>query len=283
MQHHEMPIHIGKYTLHMRLTSGKFSSSYYIGIYKNTEGKELFVKRWEGKRKNIAYKWLKNEAAIYRVLSNKQYNVSIRIPKFVDEIEDRNSLSLIVDHIKGEDISRQSVNKKIKTYQKILSALAKSKKNNQYTRRPPLYWIGIVPIISLVAIIKNLKYWRIILRGLIYIMLHAMVIVQRKRRSLVHRDLNDNNVISNSHGTYLIDYELAIYADPMIDLAILLLKNNSDSEFITRMKQSQFYAKTIKNKNDTVSLITYMTIFSVYDLCFSSGLHTASIKHLGSI
>lgn len=275
-----LPKTICAYTRQSQFNGGSFVGKYALGLYKSSQGQLCFVKRWEGNVKDIAYKWLLNEASIYRKLSLSKHKDLIRTPRFIDLIEDEHSLTLCIEYIQGEHIRDIEPAKKASIYLSILTFLASHKFTNQMTYRSALYWLLLTPFSALYAVSKHPRYARAIMSALLAALSAAPKLLGRRQKSLVHRDLNDNNVLVTSQGVYLLDFELTILADPLIDLAIVLLKHIDNQLFITALKKSVYVHELLRDAQTSHALSAYMSIFAIYDLCFADGLHQASRHYL---
>ena len=277
-----LPSQIGLYRLKKQFSGEEFEGQYALGIYSDLDGKIVFAKRWDGSVKTLAYQWLKNEAQVYQKLHSNRRG-QLLVPQYIDLVEDNQSLTLITEYVDGINLQSIETKRKALIYENMLRSLLKFKIEGLKVARPPIYWITISLFISILAFIRHSSAWIDILRGLQSIMLGSKSLLARKNRSFVHRDLNDNNVIVKDDQIYLIDFELAIIADPLIDVAILILKNNNNKQFIKDFMNTS-YVKTIVTDAIELSVTrSYISIFSLYDLCYSNGLHANSLSHLRSL
>ena len=267
----------------MEMHSHEQIGTYSIALYSGDNNKNVIAKRWLGTKKDASYMWLKNEINAYKLLNQKDNTGSIRIPKLIKVIETKNSLIMLIEYIKASNIADLSVKNKVDAYLSILEFMKKvdvSKTLEVVAKRGPLFWLAILPIITIKAILNYPTHMWIIMKGFLIAVLSAPFILARNKRCLVHRDLNDNNVFGNTKSLYLIDFELASIADPMIDWAILFLKYSDNRSFLNTLKNTELGKKILSNRN---ALSTYIIIFAIYDLNFEKGLHILDLKLLSNL
>lgn len=262
------------------------SDPYQLAIYVNDDNKKVIVKMCKGYFLNTKFKWLLNEISVYRFIHSLKSKTNIKIPRTFQIFKNDNSLYFAIQYIEGQTIANLSSVRKarifglILKYFKVINSKSNKIRNFKIAKRGPIYWISILPILSIIAIFKFPRHFKSIVKANIYTAWSIPSLLKRKDRCLIHRDLNDNNVLRSNGQIFLIDFELACIADPLLEYAILLLKYRLDEEFIKEFNNIELFKSIINHKNSQTVIKAYMLIFAIYDLIFLSGFHDASIAVL---
>ncbi len=273
------PKYLNDYQFVQNFGEEKHFGDYQFALYKDSAGEMYFVKKWTGKRKNRAYHFLKNEVESYKYLNLCKSVNDITVPKLINIIEDKDTLCVILERVGGKDLSNLTPNDKINLFEKAMQFLASTNiPSSKYKidKRPPLFWIAILPLITIKAIILHPKLLVPILKGFCFVVSNSARLISRKQRSLIHRDFNDYNILMGKKNNCLIDFQLASVADPIIDRVVLFLKYTYDPLMITTIKNHRNTQKIMLNISTREAFFTYLAIFSIYDLSLPDGSHSLS-------
>lgn len=282
----EFPKKLQNYTFIGRYASTDLTGPYSLAYYKDENGTECIVKRWTGSYKNLSYKWLVNEAYIYAQINKQQSPGKVQVPKLLQVIHDDNAVYMILEYIKGDNLRARNINEKIQTLSQVLdylSLLGNTKsiqQDSHISHRNAIYWIALLPIITCISIYKFPKLLKQVLINFWRVMTSAYALLSRAQKTLVHRDLNDYNVLLLNKHAYIIDFEIACIADPLIDYALIFLKYYRDQKFIQEFKNDRNIKKYLANNTTAKVLQSYMIIFAIYDLCFTDASYEESMTFL---
>lgn len=262
------------YTLDKRFYPEDPSDSYYFGYYSKSKH-ETFAKFWTAPRHNLRYHWLHNEATFYRLYWGKLHtrlgiSGKVAIPRYIGS--EFNKLPfLMIERINAQPISKYSLLEQTAMIGQSLSFLShisdklKPSESRLLPNRSPMYWVFLMPVITFGALIRHPKYfWT--LMNLSRCFLHNMpYILKRKKRTLVHRDINEWNILKNSHSIFLIDFQLACIADPIVEIAIMLLKYYHQTLSFKLIMSISEVKNIVNNFTATRALEGYLALFTIYD------------------
>jgi len=271
---------LSKYYFIKEIDQDKKNIKYQFAIYKDIFEKKYFVKKWTGKIKNKAYHFLKNEIEVYKYLNSQQSPSIIDVPKLLDVIEGKNCLYVLLEYIAGKNLMDLTPGKKLVLFENAMDYLdlvGIPDSKYKIDRRPPIYWIAILPYITVKAIILHPALLVQILKGFYFAVSNSISLISRKQRSLIHRDFNDYNVIMGKKNNYLIDFQLTCIADPTIEYAVIFLKYNHDVQMIKNIINKIKRELDLKAKKN---MFIYLTILSIYDLSLPEGSYDLSLQCL---
>src|SRR3989344_9159892 len=221
----QYPINIKGYIFKKALFTDYQHRSFKYAIYEK-DRKKAFLKLWANTYKNFDYYSLIHEVKFYRLLENSinkqnrsnQTNSNIKVPKLLYIQEDKNKVTLLLEHIEGVDIKSLLTEKKIKIYQDVIKFL-----NNLYLNisvnsfgsfKSTKLLIINFPLLILLTAIKFPDRTGILLRSIKIYFLNIANILTTHKYTLVHRSLEDQNILIEGNNTYLIDWQLVTIAHP---------------------------------------------------------------------
>lgn len=270
-----------KFYIKCHFSKEKKNTSYSFGSYLDLDGKKVFVKRWSGTRNNQYRYFLTNEINLYKSFKNNS-NARVSAPKFMGEYHSQNTTSLFLEYVDGSNLATENTRKRIEAIEKVLKYLSKNTNilSKKITNREAIYWILILPFISLKAIFLHPRYIGTILRAVAFTIKNGWAITKRNKRSLVHRDISDFNILINKNKTYLIDFQLACVADPAVDMAFLFLKYQDEVATLDALKNTETFISEYTKSQSRLALLVYLSIFCIHDISMSDGRHESSIMCL---
>jgi peptidoglycan/xylan/chitin deacetylase (PgdA/CDA1 family) len=250
------------------------SDSYYFGYYQK-KSKLAFVKFWSATRHNLRYRWLQNEANFYRIFWSKlksrlSQNQVVTIPHYY-ESSFQGLPYLMIERIEAIPISKLDHKVQVKMIGQVLSflnqvtAVINRRELRLLPRRGPLYWMLLMPPVTLGALLRHPSHTKTIFSLACCFLVNLPWLILRKERGIVHRDINEWNILKNKRGIILIDFQLVCYADPLIEIAIIMLKyyhQTLDFGLITSSDQVRLVIKDLQAKK---TLSAYVALFTLYD------------------
>ncbi len=250
------------------------SDSYYFGYYQK-KSKLAFVKFWSAARRNLRYRWLQNEANFYQMFWSKlkprlSKDQVVTIPRYHGS-SFRDLPYLMIERIKATPISKLDHKVQVKMIGQVLSflhqlsAVITKSELRLLPPRGPLYWVLLMPPVTLGALLRHRSHYKTIFSLACCFLLNLPWLISRKDRGVVHRDINEWNILKNKQGIILIDFQLACYGDPLVEIAIIMLKyyhQTLDFGLIASSDQVKLVVKDLRAKK---ALSAYVALFTLYD------------------
>lgn len=260
------PENILRYKFKKILDEQKHSGKYLFALYADNNKRQAILKMWKGTKPNLAYFWLKNEINAYDVLNTKKIN----IPQLIYSEINQSEIIALYEFINGSSMGNLNDNDRANIYSKVLTDIQNSNNlstsSNAVTKRAPYFWILMLPFVTFKALINHPRKFRIIIKSFFNFISKTNLLLLRNTSSFVHRDLNDNNIIVSSKTVFVIDFELSCIGDPLIDIAIIYLKNIKNVQFLSKFTQTEGFRKLFNTNHAKDVLIAYIIIFAIYDL-----------------
>ena len=122
-----------------------------------------------------------------------------------------------------------------------------------------------MPPVTLGALLRHRTHYKTIFSLACCFLLNLPWLISRKDRGIVHRDINEWNILKNKQGIILIDFQLACYGDPLVEIAIIMLKyyhQTLDFGLIASNDQVKLLVKDLRAKK---ALSAYVALFTLYD------------------
>lgn len=270
-------------------------SAYEFAIYKNDQGKEIFVKRWQGSVKSIDYYWLKNEIRSYKIIQTivdrnqtQLSSLSLSTPTYITSFATNRSLYLLIDFVEGKELVRSSTKAKLSSITKALSyfsqltKLASPAEKRQFLHRGGLYFALVLPFITLKAMVYHPAHFTTILKSALSITLVLPRLIFHRDLVITHRDYNDWCIKLSKATGRIYDLQLMCLADPVLENAVILLKKYHDRDFISAYVSSPHFKKSLPTQADRVRLLAYLGIMAIYDASLSRSSRLNSLDYLRS-
>lgn len=272
------PKKIGDYRFVKTIMNERTDRPFQFAQYVSKVGNEAIAKRWTGRKKNFDYYSLVNEMKIYKELDTlykthgreivKKYP-DIKIPRIIDVQKDKGMAMLVIEMIQYGPINSIDVREKIKIYQRaieylrFIGGLISKNKTSTIAKRSLASTILISPFISIKAIIQSPKTLGDVLKGLIILLSTTPLLLKENKVSLLHKSLEDFNILSDGKKISLVDFQLSVLEHPVYELAQIVLFSWHDKSFV-----NEFYFSKIMQR-----IFSKKTSFSVYKaLCIYSGI-----------
>ena len=215
------------YSLIKDITPSYTAKKNRVGIYRETNGKEVVVKRVNYSVENMDAMYLNNEAFTLKTLRNMDSKTKI-FPVLVDFLQSENRMSLITEYF--ESINLENVDKTtrleiiIKSLY-LLKALSEELQRKKFLKLPirkPFYYLLSFPLnITRLTIKKPENIKKYLKLGFMFYRNYSQVIFGNFTLGFVHRDLWPDNILysSKNDSIKIIDWESAIVSDSLYDLA----------------------------------------------------------------
>lgn len=244
-----IPDKVGEYSLISRVIKKYQVNNFGIGIY-GYKGKKFFVKTWCGSLRDISYYSLINEYLVNRLMYEKLLSLKseIKVPKLIDCIQSKNSVSVVFEYVKGNDISSLPFKKQKVFYGKIIGAFDKVTKDlteserKQFTKRHFGFYLLSLPYLALVTIYTNPKLIGSVFKAL-RTCLGSAIFVSSSKLSIAHRDLLPEHIKISRDGIYVLDCENLVLTIPgydLSDLTIRAYKFLRNASFLRRNNSNQY-------------------------------------------
>lgn len=279
------PRHIGEYSLTKNVDSTPGQGEYQFAIYTTRKGAQAYVKILPSYATRLARKWFENEVSAYRYINITNTKLHVNVPRLIKTGEHLGHRYLMLEKVRGKHLLDMSTSIKINSYRSIINFLSKlqPKKAIGIVRRGPLYWLAILPIIVAKALLHKPSHRKVIVSAFMRVLRSSVTMITRSERSIVHRDLNYDNVILNDGKISLIDFQLACIADPMLEYAVLYLKLFHDQDFIRQYHNIIYKADISGNYRREITYRCYLIIICLYELALHSQNPDLAIKCLENI
>lgn len=252
----DVPEYISGYRLINVIDPNKPFNMYRFANYKNKAGKKVFAKIWNGKIKNSAFYWLKNEIHFYEIIS--KINIMpdrkhISIPKLIDTYQEKNRLIMFIESIQHITV-RPNNSQLTKLYDEVIDYIQIiSKKLTSHNKNIFLHigpfeiFIGSL-ILSIRAVFLRPELWKEIVKINLYLIKHIELINNQKWDQLVHRDLR-GSVLMNGNNKYIIDWQTVAISHPLLELAQLTLTHTENGKFPSYLAELNIYQRMLKTNN----------------------------------
>lgn len=270
-------------------------SAYQFAIYKNDQGKEIFVKRWQGSVKNLSYYWLKNEIRSYKIIQtildrnqSEFSSLTLTTPTYITSFATSRSLYLLIDFVKGQELASRSTTVKVSSIDKALAyfsqltRLASPAEKRQLLHRGGLYFALLLPFITLKAMIHHPAHFITLLKSALSVAWVLPRLIFHKDLVITHRDYNDWCIKLDKSTGRIYDLQLMCLADPVLEHAVIILKKYHDHEFISAYFSSKHFKKLLPTQGDLVRFKAYLGIMALYDASLSRSARLNSLDYLQS-
>ncbi|MBP9669939.1 PIG-L family deacetylase [Candidatus Woesebacteria bacterium] len=288
------PVHLYGYDF-VREHKSSHRSAYQFASYKNNQGKEIFVKRWQGNAKNLSYYWLKNEIRSYKIIQSifdrnraELSSLSLTTPTYITSFATSRSLYLLIDFVEGKELASFSTKSKLSSIDKALSyfsqitRLASPAEKRQLLHRCGLYFALLLPFITVKAMIYHPAHFIALLKSALSVAWVLPRLIFHKDLVITHRDYNDWCIKLDKSTGRIYDLQLMCLADPVLEHAVIILKKYHDKEFISAYFSSKHFKKSLPTQADRVRLLAYLGIMALYDASLSHSSRLNSLDYLQS-
>lgn len=234
-----LPKRVGSYEFVEKLSTKVYP--YSTGIYKDTKGKLVVAKVWQGKMKDIYYFNLIHQIKTLKVLTVAQKRImpkntkGFSIPMYLDSFKSTSEVTLIMEKIDGKSLgSTKSPKKQFEIFAKCIEFLKEINKKLTPTERKTIStktvydFILLYPLILMAAIVLHPKLVSVLLKSTFYFLIGIPDLLKRKADALVHGDLHLDNIIVVDKNNYrLIDTENLRLCYPEYEaISTISLKHN---------------------------------------------------------
>ena len=264
----------------------------FVGIYKDSEGKDVFIKTHNFKVKDLDYEYLSNEAFILRILS--KYDERVFFPKYVGYIENKCSVSVVSSMLDGNSMEKLGIKDptviKSNIYKSLSYLESVSKKlSDEDKGKLPKRTYGLLFLTFLFfwvrALVKDIKIRTGLLKAFFsFYKYYLSANGNREDLYLTHRDLYPSNILIDQKGnTYIVDWENAVLSDRLGDLSYIpriFFNELSEKEHMEIIRN---YIKTEEEKKRFIALTVFNTIQTLALYSKSHEYYETAVNYLESI
>lgn len=269
----KIPKTIGKYTLIREIKN--MSKFYRIAEY--TDGDKFYIgKIWLGYFKNKAYFQLLKEYAIYNQLSSKNSNsikkeFEINVLSPVEIYKTPTMFMFLTEKIFGHDLTSFSIERKLEIYKAVLRYLNNVKFSPEEIKEMGLPVYGYIKfylfyiLINLISFFKHPNLFEYTFLNLKRLINPSFFLsIKKQGLNVVHRDLDDTNIIVEGNRIFIMDFQLAAFTFEFLDVA-----NIYYSLFQKKLEGKDvliYFAKTIDTHKFSKIYKTLLNFPMIYDL-----------------
>ncbi len=253
-----IPKKINNYNYQRTLNFEKGSDT-AVALYKDEKGKKVVAKIWMGRIKNYSYYSIKNEYLFYKLFLNVENRIEykkpldlkfIKVPKLIDYLETKNQVTLIIEFIDGKDGTLVDDKKILKSYIKIskyfdfISENVLEEERNLISQRSGYSYFVVYIFSLIISIVKNYDKKIDLINGLKIVIKSLNKLLSNNKLTLVHRDLNFENIIFSNNYVYIVDFQFMVFTYKNQEFAATLrycwdknrLKNEIESLIVSEYK-----------------------------------------------
>ncbi len=240
---------IGEYTLERAIVKAG-DNNFSIGIYSNGASM-YFVKTWSGYFKDSNFYNLLNEYLVNKTLHDHfactKELTGISTPRVIEQISEKNCFSVVFEYIEGKNLDTYSKDFQAKGLARILESLEgvsipiNNDKQHPFIKRGALYYLFLLPLLVVLAIVHNVEEFPTILLSALYCF-KAFFSTCTSILTLAHRDIGPDNVIVSGDTYYLIDFERIAFTYPLYDISSIGIEPTY-SEIVSIMRDNFTYVE----------------------------------------
>lgn len=267
------PKKIGKYIFSRKINPPSLSRKAIFGVY-SSGNKKVFAKMVDAKRTLLTFTQSNYEKDINTMLTSFVVNKSyVKVPKLVDVYKNRNVIIMLFDFINGKTLEKLSPKERAESFARVFRFLDNFNhsfktrvRNIKIIKRKPIFFIFSFPILFILSYARH-KVIRTYGKEIIKTYLISIKSVKNSKLSyFTHRDLKENNVLKNSSGLWLTDFQIASITDPRHELSNLVFNMLHDTNFRKYFYNNNFIKNYIKKGN----WIRVYKFYLMYSLLFES-------------
>src|SRR3990167_9272790 len=247
------PNFVGPFKLVSKIKKSINYNNYEIGIYKDTGGRKVFIKTWQGKTKNFPYYSLINEYNMAKILSEKIKNAQkgkFRVPRPIGYLKTENSLSAVFEYIDGKPLSKLPLKKQSKIINEAILFLDKltptlTKDDKKYIKkRGRFFYLFSLPAIFLYSLSKERESKKTIVSSFLRACYYSVSIFNKNKRFvLVHGDLVPDNIFVSKSHAYILDSEHMKHTFSEYDINYLFISRNGTNLFLEMLKNRKEFVQ----------------------------------------
>lgn len=258
-------------------------SVYHFAQYKNQRNHDAFAKMWQDSQDKIfkhkllvAAEILEKIQHIHFIPEKNEEKKKISVPRIYSSLSGENGFLLLMEFIDGKKLSSFSDSYKVEIVSDSISYLRKispliARKNQHISRRSAIrIWLQfqyyfLRSLIHRFATIQTLAsfYWTFH-KGLFHLFVKSEEI-------FVHADLGYfDNILVKDDTVYLIDFDIAVFADKNLEIANIFACNWNNENFCNLFLEKIFESKYISTKDERIILQSLIAYSSMVRIALSS-------------
>ncbi len=244
----KLPDRVGQYRLIKDLQPEK-DYPFKIGLYSNRNGKRVVGKIWQGSQKNLHYFDILHEIDAMSTMASLQSRVSeklprnlrsIRTPQLIKVISGPGELMYFSEFMKGTPLSKlKSAHQQLKKYEqcveylRTLTQYCTPQEKQKLGIKTATDYLWMFPLIFIATIFKRPRRIGLILRGGLVFLTGYLSIRNRPSDSIVHGDLNMDNILLDGKNISILDMEQMTITFPEYELITLISSRRNRRDFLS--------------------------------------------------
>lgn len=263
-QYEQFPLmnQVGEWRLVSPILLDRSHRRFHFGLYENSAGVQAIGKQLTLTKSGLDNYWLRNEAIAYAT-ANLAYELSsdairaaypeFRIPRIFAWHADAYRLMMILERVPGESLSSVAMEQRVSILERAIHFIRLlSQKIEQFdTRmlgyRSPAFMVLMTPMICTISLCKYPSQYKNIIRGFWQMMAGAPTLLASRERGFVHRDLGYSNLLIHGDTISVIDFEIATFTHPMIEVIQTVVGTWKRDGFYQEFSQTEMMQDILSN------------------------------------
>lgn len=220
----ELPIQVGTFSLVKPISKYSNAPTYVYGLYQNSQKQKALGKYWSGLTRGFLYRSLKHEIVVSTILATVQKRISkqnissgVRIPEVIQATKTNTSLLVLFTWIESVTPSQKFSTKQLvhnyelaSEYLQLLGKYLTARERKQITERPGWQIVLLYPLVLLKAVIARPTMSKQLFLGFLKFAQTSLALLRAPADRLSHRDIHDENILSDNKHMYLIDHAFTV-------------------------------------------------------------------------
>ena len=212
------------------------ASPYSLGVYKNKQGKPVFIKAAQSHWYNLYYHNLLFEARILKQSCGITFRgQTVSFPQLVETRSENGYFIVVTRFISGKDLSNFPLTQQLQKYKEVVTFLQKQKLPG-VPKKNGIFFLAVLPFIFLLALVKHPTDRSAIVRAFGYIVKNYAEFLARHRLILTHADLHMENIKVYKRQLALFDLAQMMYTFAEYE-AVTTYSNTRDTNPVNEFVQ----------------------------------------------
>ena len=253
------------------------SSPFQVALYQDEQDKKYVVKTLPDLSNKEGVRCLKNEVLMLNTLQRYDSSgVFFEMPKVCKVIETPTSLTVIRDHIDGKllkDFNKNIQMESLFLTMEYFKTISKKISPKDLAALPKRNFLDTLtfPLFVLKVLIKKPNHaFQLLKYSALFYKFTFLSFFITHTYSLVHRDLNVDNILVNKKHLSIIDFETAVLTEPEAELATMRRFFTFE---LTLEQTMQFLNRSLKTSAQKNAFARLSIFYAVHFLSITSTSH----------